>query len=147
MDREELSYYINNPVTLEKAMEEVCENIRLYAQSIAKEELEVSHLQILKDLSLSYNKLSYTKLLTISTENIQKFKDAELLEEIVGAAIDDFIMFIESKSNKSSNVVPYLKYFSKDAFAITDERVQKLFELITTKFNGKKIDNRKINKE
>ncbi len=144
MDNQELNYYLSNPVVLETAMEDVCENIRLYAQSMAKEELEIAHLTILRKLSLSYNRLTYTKMLTISADKIKLFKDAELLEEIAESTINDFIQFIYSKSNKSSNILQYLKYFSGDAFAITDEREQKLFELITTRFNGKKIDKRKI---
>ena len=139
----ELQHYIDNPKTIEQAMAEACKNISLAAQSLAKKELEISHLQILKNLSTSLNELTFTKMLTISPDKIHLFKDAAVIEEAGETATEDLIEYIYRNSNRSSNVKKYLLYAVNDAFNLTDERIQKLFEIITVKFNGKKIDKRK----
>ena len=143
MSQEELEYYFNNPVKIEDSIKETCTNISLSAQSLIKKELTKEHLEILKNLSISYNRLSYTKMLTISIDNLDFFKKAELVEEIAGAALDDLSKYIYSKSNKSDTVAKYISYAIKDAFNLNEERMDKLFELVTVKFNGKKIDKRK----
>lgn len=142
MTQGEMKYYIDNPKTLDECFNDICSNISLAAQSMAKDELMLEHLEILKNLSLAFNRLSYTKLLTISPKNFENVDRAEMLEEITGITLEDLINYIYSKSNKSDSVKPYLKYAVSDAFNLTEERLKKLLDVITAKFNGKKIDNR-----
>lgn len=144
---EELQSFINNPIDLKEAIELCCKQISLSAQSLAKKELELEHIKIYKETNLALDRLTYTKYLTISLDNLMLYKEAAIAEEAAEGIITDLKVYIYEHSNKSSNVLTYLDVAAKDAFNLTDDRMEKLLKVITTTFNGKRIDKRDFKKE
>ena len=143
MMSKKLQAFIAEAKSIDECMNQTCSLVSLGAQSMAKDKLELSHLTILRDLSLELDRLTYTKYLTISPDGLDKYKDASIVEESAERIIEDLMLFIYEQSNKTANVKPYLQYTSSYAFEMSDDRIEKLFETLTVKFNGKKVDKRK----
>ena len=142
MKQEELSFYINEAMSLEDAIKEACKNISLATQSLVKLGVTISHLNILKDLSMSYNRLSCVKLLTISIDNLDLVEKAELVEELAGGALESLSNFIFEKSGKNLTIKKYVDYAIEDAFNLNEERLMKLLKIIENGIGNKKIDKR-----
>jgi len=142
--KNQFQYFLDNPVTLPKAMEECSTQIRLAAQSLAKDELMIDHLKILRDLALALNRVTYTKYLTIepTDERIAEYEKALTIEQAAEGILEDLQLFIIGKSVQASNIKTYVSYVVRFPVEVTDERLSKLLEILTTRFNGKKTDKK-----
>ena len=143
MTSDKLKNFLDNPMSLQEAMTECCKNISLAAQLLAKEKLELEHIKILINLAESLDRVTYTKYLTISVDTLDLYEKASTVEEAAEGIMQDLKEYIYGGSNKASNVITYLEYAIRFHNEMSDERIAKLYDVITTKFNGKKIDKRK----
>ena len=131
---------LNNPLTLQEAIANASKQISFSAQIIAKD-FSMETLKVLIELGKAYETLKATKFLTF--KEISEAKDADYVLETMEEVAAELIDFILENSNKNPKNVEYLKYAFENASTITEDRLNKLFNVLTVKFEGKKVDKRK----
>lgn len=133
---------MDNPVTIETAIEEAKKSVSFSAQIMAQD-FSLRTLEVLIEAGRAYARLKATKFLTFS--DIGKAQEADYILETLEDVVTELIAYIYENSNKHKKNIDYLKYAFENAMELSEERINKLFNLLTVSFAGKKVDKRKAN--
>jgi len=143
-----LQKYLDKANTPEQILDEACKKISIGAQSLAKKEIERVHIDILVDLALMVKKLDFMSLVLIRPD-LKHYNEMVTLANAIDGLLEDLVAFLVKKGIGASPKLreKYVRVAINEAHTMTEERKDGLFKVLTTKFEGKKIDKRSVNGE
>jgi len=143
-----LKKFLDEANTSDQIIEEAVKKISIGAQSLAKSEIELAHIDILVSLAILVKKLDFMSLVLIDS-TLESYNKMVTLANAADALLEDLVSYLVKKGIGANPELreKYVRVAIDEAHTMNEKRKEGLFKVLTTQFTGKKIDKRSANGE
>ena len=143
-----LKKFLDEANTADQIIEEAVKKISIGAQSLAKSEIELAHIDILVSLAILVKKLDFMSLVLIDS-TLESYNKMVTLANAADALLEDLVSYLVKKGIGANPELreKYVRVAIDEAHTMNEKRKEGLFKVLTTQFTGKKIDKRSANGE